>query len=130
MRRGANGWGLSRQHILESVDASLRRLRTDRIDLYQSHGFDPVVPIEESLRAFDDLVRAGKVRYVGCSNYPAWRLGQAVGAAQALGVEGYVSVQPRYNLLYREIETELLPLCRALRCVLIALLDGTPVART
>ena len=85
-RRGPNRYGLSRQHI--------------------------EVPIDETLRAFDDLVRAGKVRYVGCSNYTAWRLGQALGAAQRLGVEGYVSVQPRYNLLYREIETELLPLCR------------------
>jgi aryl-alcohol dehydrogenase-like predicted oxidoreductase len=113
MQRGPNGWGLSRKHILESVDASLRRLGTDHVDLYQAHGFDPVVPIEETLRAFDDLVRSGKVRYVGCSNYPAWRLGQARAAAQRLGIEGYVSVQPRYNLLYREIETELVPLCRA-----------------
>jgi len=112
-RRGPNAWGLSRQHIIESVNASLRRLRTDYIDLYQAHGFDPAVPIEETLRTFEDLVRSGKVRYVGCSNYPAWRLGQARAAAQRLGIEGYVSVQPRYNLLYREIETELLPLCRA-----------------
>jgi aryl-alcohol dehydrogenase (NADP+) len=112
-RRGPNGWGLSRQHIMEAIDASLRRLGTDYVDLYQAHGFDPVVPIEETLRAFDDLVRAGKVRYVGCSNYPAWRLGRALAAAERLGVAGYVSVQPRYNLLYREIETELLPLCRA-----------------
>jgi 1-deoxyxylulose-5-phosphate synthase len=110
-RRGPNAWGLSRQHIVESIEASLRRLGTDHVDLYQAHGFDPVVPVEESLRAFDDLQRAGKVRYVGCSNYPAWRLAQARGAAQRLGIAGYVSVQPRYNLLYREIETELLPLC-------------------
>ena len=113
MRRGPNAWGLSRQHILDSVDASLRRLGTDSIDLYQSHAFDPRTPIEESLRAFDDLVRVGKVRYLGCSNYPAWRLGGAVTAAEKLSVAGYCSVQPRYNLLYREIETELLPLCRA-----------------
>jgi aryl-alcohol dehydrogenase-like predicted oxidoreductase len=112
-RRGPNAWGLSRQHILDAVDASLRRLRTDRVDLYQAHAFDPVTPIEETLRAFDDLVRAGKVRYVGCSNYPAWRLGRALAAAERLGTPGYVSVQPRYNLLYRDIETELLPLCRA-----------------
>jgi len=112
-RRGPNGWGLSRQHIVEAAEASLRRLETDHIDLYQAHGFDPVVPIEETLRAFEDLVRSGKVRYVGCSNYPAWRLAQARAAAARLGFEGYVSVQPRYNLLYREIETELLPLCRS-----------------
>jgi aryl-alcohol dehydrogenase-like predicted oxidoreductase len=111
MGRGANDVGLSRQHILKACDASLRRLRTDHIDLYQTHFFDPDVPIEETLRALDDLVRAGKVRYVGCSNYPAWRLAEALMAARQLGVAGYVSVQPRYNLLYRDIEVELLPLC-------------------
>ncbi len=113
MGKGPNEHGLSRQHIVAAVEASLRRLRTDWIDLYQSHAFDGVTPIDETLRAFDDLVRAGKVRYVGCSNYPVWRLAGALRAADRLGVTGYVSVQPRYNLLYREIETELLPLCRA-----------------
>lgn len=112
-RGGPNNMGLSRQHIVESIDKSLERLQTDYVDIYQSHGFDPRTPIEESLRAFDDLVKAGKVRYVGCSNYPAWRLGEARSAADRLGVEGYVSVQPRYNILYREIETELLPLVNA-----------------
>ena len=111
MGRGANDAGLSRQHILKACEASLRRLRTDRIDLYQTHFFDADVRIEETLRALEDLVRAGKVRYVGCSNYPAWRLAEALMAARELGAEGYVSVQPRYNILYREIETELLPLC-------------------
>ncbi len=110
-RRGPNNHGLSRQHIMESVEASLRRLDTDYIDLYQSHGFDPNTPQDETLRAFDDLVTQGKVRYVGCSNHPAWRLGEALRTADRLGVTGYISVQPRYNLLYREIETELLPLC-------------------
>jgi aryl-alcohol dehydrogenase-like predicted oxidoreductase len=113
MGKGPNQHGLSRQHIVAAVEASLRRLRTDRIDLHQSHAFDAAVPIDETLRAFDDLVRAGKVRYVGCSNYPAWRLAEALRAAERLGLEGYVSLQPRYNLLYREIETELLPLCRS-----------------
>jgi aryl-alcohol dehydrogenase-like predicted oxidoreductase len=108
-----NAWGLSRKHIMESIDASLKRLNTDYVDLYQAHGFDPFTPIEETLRAFEDLVTQGKVRYAGCSNYPAWRLGQALGAARELNLTGYVSVQPRYNILYREIETELLPLCRA-----------------
>ena len=109
-RSRPNNMGLSRQHIIESVEQSLKRLQTDYIDLYQSHGYDPHTPIEESLRAFDDLVRAGKVRYVGCSNYPAWRLGEAIKVANVLGITGYASVQPRYNLLYRDIETELLPL--------------------
>ena len=112
-RRGPNGFGLSRQHIVESIEASLQRLQTDCVDLYQAHAFDPAVPVEESLRAFDDLVRAGKVRYIGCSNYPAWRLGAALAASDRLGIGRYASVQPRYNVLYREIETELLPLCRA-----------------
>ena len=110
--RGPNNFGLSRQHIIQSVEASLQRLQTDYIDLYQAHAFDPHVPIEETLRAFDDLVTAGKVRYVGCSNYPAWRLAQALAAADKLGIAGYASVQPRYNILYRDIEPDLLPLCR------------------
>jgi aryl-alcohol dehydrogenase-like predicted oxidoreductase len=110
--RGPNSFGLSRQHIISSVEASLKRLQTDYLDLYQAHAFDPEVPIEETLRAFDDLVTAGKVRYIGCSNYPTWRLGQALAAAQQLGISGYASVQPRYNILYRDIEPELLPLCR------------------
>ncbi len=113
MGPAANDQGLSRQHIMGAVEASLRRLQTDVIDLYQTHYFDPETPIEETLRALDDLVRQGKVRYVGCSNYPAWRLADALSASERLGISRYDSVQPRYNLLYREIETELLPLCRA-----------------
>lgn len=110
---GANDNGLSRYHIHRAVDDSLRRLQTDVIDLYQVHGFDPRVPVEETLRALDDLVRWGKVRYVGCSNYPAWRLAEALWASDRLGMARYDCLQPRYNLLYREIETELLPLCRS-----------------
>lgn len=110
-RSGPNGWGLSRQHIMESIDASLTRLDTDYVDLYQAHGFDPNTPIEETLRAFEDVVRSGKARYIGCSNYPAWRLAEALRSAERLGLAGYISVQPRYNLLYRDIEVELLPLC-------------------
>jgi aryl-alcohol dehydrogenase-like predicted oxidoreductase len=113
MGAGPNAEGLSRAHILDAVDASLRRLGTDHIDLYQTHAFDAEVPVEETLRALDDLVRAGKVRYLGCSNHPAWRLARALAASDALHLARYVSVQPRYNLLYREIETELLPLCAA-----------------
>ncbi len=112
MGPGPNDEGLSRQHILAAVDASLLRLGTDYIDLYQTHYFDPNTPIEETLRALDDLLRAGKVRYVGCSNYPAWRLAAALSASERLGIARYDSVQPRYNLLYREIESELIPLCR------------------
>ena len=112
-RRGLNNWGLSRQHIMESVEKSLQRLGTDYIDLYQSHGFDPHTPLDETLRAFEDLVTAGKVRYVGCSNYRAWQLGEALRTADRLGSTGYVSVQPRYNILYRDIEVDLLPLCES-----------------
>ena len=113
MGAGPNERGLSRHHVTRAIEASLRRLRTDAIDLYQAHFFDARTPIDETLRALDDLQRAGKIRYAGCSNYPGWRLAEALAAAERLGAEGYVSVQPRYNLLYREIETELLPLCRA-----------------
>jgi 1-deoxyxylulose-5-phosphate synthase len=109
---GANDQGLSRRHILEACEASLRRLRTDFIDLYQSHSFDAETPIDETLRAFDDLVRSGKVRYVGCSNYAAWQLAIAIGTSAQYGCARYDCVQPRYNLLHRDIEAELLPLCR------------------
>ena len=88
-------------------------LGTDAIDLYQVHSFDPRTPIDETLRVLDDLVRSGKVRFIGCSNYPAWRLSQALATSERLAPARYDSVQPRYNLLYREIETELLPLCRS-----------------
>jgi aryl-alcohol dehydrogenase (NADP+) len=110
---GTNDNGLSRYHIQRAVEDSLRRLQTDVIDLYQVHAFDPRAPIEETLRALDDLVRAGKVRYIGCSNYPAWRLGEALATSDKLGLARYDCLQPRYNLLYREIETEVLPLCRS-----------------
>jgi 1-deoxyxylulose-5-phosphate synthase len=109
---GPNDQGLSRRHILSACEASLRRLQTDTIDLYQAHLPDPETPIDETLRAFDDLVRAGKVRYVGCSNYPAWQLALALATSERHGWARYDCVQPRYNVLYREIENELLPLCR------------------
>lgn len=107
-----NDQGLSRRHIIEACEASLRRLGTDFIDLYQSHSFDPDAPLDETLRAFDDLVRSGKVRYVGCSNYAAWQLAIAMGISERRGWARYDCHQPRYNLLHREIEAELLPLCR------------------
>ena len=112
MGAGTNDVGLSRFHIQRAVEASLRRLRTDVIDLYQTHFPDPHTPIDETLRALDDLVRAGKVRYVGCSNYPLFRLAEAERSARELGLTRYETLQPRYNLLYREIETELLPYAR------------------
>jgi aryl-alcohol dehydrogenase-like predicted oxidoreductase len=109
---GPNGEGLSRLHIIRACEDSLRRLQTDHIDLYQTHAFDADTPIDETLRALDDLVRAGKVRYVGCSNYPAWRLAKALWASDRLGMAGYDSLQPHYNLAHRaEFERELKPLC-------------------
>lgn len=103
--------GNNRRHIFDAVEASLRRLGTDYIDLYQLHGFDPNVTAEETLGALDDLVHSGKVRYIGCSNYLAYQVARALGRSDARGWVRFVSVQPRYNLLYREIERELLPLC-------------------
>jgi aryl-alcohol dehydrogenase (NADP+) len=96
---------------MDAVDASLRRLQTDFIDLYQLHFDDRNVPLEESLAALDDLVRVGKVRYVGCSNFLAYRLAQALGKSAALGLVRFDCIQPRYNLIFREFERELLPLC-------------------
>jgi aryl-alcohol dehydrogenase-like predicted oxidoreductase len=103
--------GNSRKHIMSAVDASLRRLQTDYIDLYQLHGYDPATPIDETLGALDDLVHAGKVRYVGCSNFLTYQLVRAVGRTQTLGLARLDSVQPRYNLLFRQIEREMLPYC-------------------
>lgn len=112
MGEGPNDGGLSRRHILAACEASLRRLRTDWIDLYQVHAPDPATPIEETLRALDDLVRQGKVRYIGCSNFAAWQLALSLGASDRLGAARFVATQPRCNVLSREIETDLLPLCR------------------
>jgi aryl-alcohol dehydrogenase-like predicted oxidoreductase len=103
--------GNSRKHIMSAVDASLRRLQTDYIDLYQLHNYDPLTPIDESLSALDDLVRSGKVRYVGCSNFLTYRLVRAIGRSETLGLARFDSVQPRYNLLFRQIEREMLPFC-------------------
>lgn len=105
-----NDQGASRKHIMDAAEASLRRLQTDYLDLYQIHAPDPETPIDETLRALDDLVRSGKVRYVGCSNYPAWELTRALWTSDKLGLARFDCVQPRYNLLFRHIEAELLPL--------------------
>jgi len=103
--------GTSRKHVLDAIEGSLRRLRTDYVDLYQLHHPDPATPIDETLRALDDVVRAGKARYVGCSNFPAYKVARALGRSEVLGVGRFDSVQPRYNLLFRQIERDLLPLC-------------------
>ncbi len=103
--------GNSRKHIMSAVEASLRRLQTDYIDLYQLHGYDHQTPIDETLSTLDDLVRQGKVRYLGCSNFLTYQLVRAVGRTETLRVARLDCVQPRYNLLFREIEREMLPYC-------------------
>jgi len=107
---GPNDQGGSRKHIVQAIEGSLRRLQTDYIDLYQMHFPDHETPIDETLRALDDLVHSGKVHYIGCSNFPAWELCKALWTSDKLGLARFDSVQPRYNLLFRQIEAELLPL--------------------
>lgn len=111
-RTGPLDWdeGSSRKHLLDAIDASLRRLKTDYIDLYQLHADDPKTPIDETLDALDSIVRAGKVRYIGVSNFLAYRLARSLGRSDVRRVARYVSVQPRYSLLFREFERELFPL--------------------
>jgi aryl-alcohol dehydrogenase-like predicted oxidoreductase len=111
MGTGPNDLGLSRKHVLDGVDASLRRLGTDYIDLYQVHAYDPTTPVDETLRALDDCVRAGKVRYLGCSNFSAWQLMKATALARELGTARFDCLQPQYSLVCRHIEREHLPLC-------------------
>lgn len=104
--------GTSRKHVMHAIDASLRRLGTDYVDLYQVHHFDTSTSVDETVEAFDAVVKAGKARYAGVSNYHAYRVARALGRSEALGVTKLVSVQPRYNLLFRQIERELLPFCQ------------------
>ena len=111
MGEGPNREGLSRKAIMREVEQSLRRLQTDYIDLYQLHQVDHATPMEETMRALDDLVRDGKVRYVGCSNFEAWRLCEAVWTSRTVGLAPMVSVQPPYSMLNREVERDLLPVC-------------------
>ncbi len=113
MGSGPNESGSSRYYIMKEVEASLRRLQTDHLDLYQIHEPDPQTPIEETLRALDDLVRAGKVRYIGTSNFAAWQLCEALWTARVKGLNTLITEQSRYNLLDRAIEQELVPLCQA-----------------
>lgn len=109
---GPNARGLSRKHICDAIDASLARLGTDYVDLYQIHRYDPDTPLEETLAALDDLVRAGKVRYIGASSMFAWQFARALHLADRSGWSRFVSMQNHYNLVYREEEREMLPLCR------------------
>ena len=124
---GPKPWdaGNSRQNIMRAVDESLRRLQTDHIDLYQVHSWDADVPIDETMTALGDLVTSGKVRYVGCSNYLAWQLALSIGRSEYLGVARFESVQPRYNLLFRENERELFPLCEHQN---VAVIPYNPIA--
>ena len=108
---GPNARGLSRKHIMEACEASLLRLGVDYVDLYQIHGPDPQTPVEETMRALDDLVRSGKVRYIGCSNLFAWQIVKANAAGAAGGLERFISAQHFYNLLRRDVEREILPAC-------------------
>ncbi len=110
---GPNDRGNSRRHVLAACDASLRRLKTDFIDLYYIHRWDPETPVDETLAAFEDLRRAGKIRYAGCSNLAAWEMVSALWSAERLRTVRFDAVQPRYNLLYRAIEAELLPAAQA-----------------
>ena len=111
MGDGVNEKGLSRKHIMDGCDASLKRLGTDYIDLYQVHCWDRGTPLEETLRALDDLVRSGRVRYIGCSNYNAWQITKALWISDREGLARFDCLQPQYNLIQRDIETEILPLC-------------------
>jgi 1-deoxyxylulose-5-phosphate synthase len=126
MGEGPNEKGLSRKHIMDSIDASLQRLGTDYVDLYQIHRWDDETPIEETLEALTDLVRAGKVRYLGASSMYAWQFSRALHLAERHGWSRFVSMQNHYNLVYREEEREMIPLCRAEG---IGLIPWSPLAR-
>ncbi|HEX9012575.1 MAG TPA: aldo/keto reductase [Anaerolineaceae bacterium] len=126
MGSGANDRGLSRKHILSAIDASLQRLGMDYVDLYQIHRWDDSTPIEETLEALDDVVRAGKARYIGASSMFAWQFSKALYTADRHGWARFVSMQPHYNLLYREEEREMLPLCQDQQ---IGVIPYSPLAR-
>jgi 1-deoxyxylulose-5-phosphate synthase len=111
---GPNDWGASRFHLINALEASLRRLRTDHVDLYQVHRFDETTPMEETMRALEDMVTSGKVRYIGASNYQAWQICRCNDIAERYGWARFVSTQAHYNLLERQAEEELLPFCRAM----------------
>jgi aryl-alcohol dehydrogenase-like predicted oxidoreductase len=122
---GPNDHGASRYHLLNALEASLRRLRTDHVDLYQIHLYDPATPMEETMRALEDMVRAGKVRYVGASQYQAWQICRCNDLAERHGWARFVTTQAHYNLLERGAEDEILPFCRAMA---VGLLPYFPLA--
>ena len=124
---GTKPWeqGMSRKHILDAIDASLRRLGTDYVDLYQLHRYDPQTPIDEALEALDAVTRAGKARYVGVSNWPAYKVARALGRSELRNLARIESVQPRYNLLFRSFERDLFPLCAE---EMIAVIPYNPLA--
>jgi 1-deoxyxylulose-5-phosphate synthase len=122
---GPNDGGASRWHILKSCEESLRRLQTETIDLYQLHRPSAIIPQDETLRAFDDLIQAGKVRYIGCSTHPAWKVMEALAISEKFGLARYISEQPPYNMLDRRIENELVPLCQQYG---MAILPWSPLA--
>jgi aryl-alcohol dehydrogenase-like predicted oxidoreductase len=126
MGESANASGLSRKHILESIDASLKRLGTDYVDLYQIHRFDPATPMEETMDALNDVVRAGKALYIGASSMYAWQFSEMLWIARAKGDAEFVSMQNFYNLIYREEEREMMPLCAHEG---IAVIPWSPIAR-
>jgi aryl-alcohol dehydrogenase-like predicted oxidoreductase len=126
MHKGPNGGGLSRKAILSAIDASLRRLGTDYVDLYQIHRWDYSTPIEETLQALHDVVKSGKARYIGASSMHAWQFSKALYLARQHGWTPFVSMQNHYNLLYREEEREMMPLCSAER---VAVVPWSPLAR-
>ena len=126
MSDAPNAGGLSRKHIMESIDATLRRLGTDYVDLYQIHRWDPLTPIEETLEALHDVVRAGKALYIGASSMFAWQFTKAVYTSRLHGWSEFVSMQNHYNLVYREEEREMIPLCQDQR---IAVIPWSPLAR-
>ena len=126
MGDGSNQRGLSRKHIMAAIDGSLRRLGTDHIDLYQIHRFDPETPIEETLEALHDIVRAGKARYLGASSMPAWQFAKMLYTADAHGWTRFITMQNHYNLMYREEEREMIPLCLDQG---IGVLPWSPLAR-
>jgi aryl-alcohol dehydrogenase-like predicted oxidoreductase len=126
MGDGPDDRGLSRKHIMAAIDASLRRLGTDYVDLYQIHRFDPETPIEETLQALHDVVRAGKARYLGASSMPAWQFAKMLFTADAHGWTRFITMQNHYNLLYREEEREMIPLCLDQK---IGVIPWSPLAR-
>ena len=122
---GPNDYGSSRKHIFAAIEDSLKRLKTDYVDLYQLHFWDENTPLEESMQALDDLIHAGKIRYIGASNFSAWQLTQANAIARQNGWTQFVSLQPHYHLLAREIEAEIIPACQYLK---VGILPYFPLA--